>query len=149
MLNTKKSFESLVKQCIAEVITESPKQNKADKMVSNISQAERNKLHDSLKKRGVDGNGRFDKKEHGLREVSNALDECGFILDMVSADIIMGDKGSRMLPFRRKNDEGADIYSEKPMIENSRLVFNWERLDGPTHQYPNSPHKFEIQTYAS
>lgn len=61
----------------------------ANTNLNKLSNAERRQIHDAFKKAGVDGNGRFEKKEHG------------------------------------------------------------QRMDGPTHQYPNSPSKFEIQAYAS
>ena len=114
-----------------------------------LSTSERNKIGQAFAKVGLDGNGRFEKKEHGLAAVTQALSQLGFQLDMVSADMIMGDKGSRNLVFRRANDAGADPYTEKATISNSRIAFNWERMDGPTHQYPTSPSKFEILAYAS
>lgn len=114
-----------------------------------LSNSERSKIHNAFKKVGVDGNGRFEKKEHGLAAITSALSSLGFQLDMVSADIIMGDKGSRNLTFRRENTPGQDAFTEQPEIMNSRIVFNWERLDGPTHQHPNSPSVFEILSYAS
>jgi len=114
-----------------------------------LSNSERRKIHDAFKKAGLDGNGRFEKKEHGLAAVTQALSTLGFQLDMVSGDMIMGDKGMRNFVFRRANDPGQDAFTEKPEITNSRIVFNWERMDGPTHQYPNSPHVFEILVYAS
>lgn len=116
---------------------------------TNLTDAERSRMTAAFKKVGLDGNGRFTKKEHGLAAVTKILDALGFNLDMVTADSIMGDKGSRSFIFRRKNDEGQDIFTEKPEIENSRIVFSWQRMDGPTHQYPQSPSKFEILVYAS
>lgn len=117
--------------------------------VDKLSASERNKLHDAFKKAGLDGNGRFEKKEQGLAAVTNALASLGFQLDMVPADIIMGDKGSRNFVFRRVNAPGQDVFTEQPEITNSRIVFTWERLDGRIQQYPNSPSKFEILVYAS
>jgi hypothetical protein len=116
---------------------------------TKLTNGERNKIGAAFKKLGLDGNGRFEKKERGLAAITSALSSLGFQLDMVSGDIIMGDKGNRALPFRRVNDPGADPFSEKPMIENSRISFSWERMDGPSSQYPNAPSKFEIVAYAS
>lgn len=116
---------------------------------SNITNAERSKMIDAFKRAGLDGNGRFVKKEQGLAATTQILDALGFNLDMVTADSIMGDKGSRQLIFRRKNDAGQDIFTEKPEIQNSRIVFGWTRMDGPTFQYSNAPSKFEIHVYAS
>src|SRR6185503_6675488 len=99
---------------------------------NKISNSERNKISKEFATLGLDGNGRFEKKEHGLQAITNALSKLGFQLDMVSSDIIMGDKGSRTLTYRRANDPGQDIFTEKPEISNSRIVFTWERMDGPT-----------------
>lgn len=116
---------------------------------NKISNSERNAISKAFAKNGLDGNGRFAKIEAGLAAVTTALATLGFQLDMVSKDLIMGDKGSRMFIYRRVNDPGQDIFTEKDEIQNSRIVFTWERMDGPTHQYPNSPSKFEILAYAS
>jgi len=140
---SKNAFKSLVKQCLAEVIVEAPT------AIEKVSTGERHQIGKAFAKAGLDGNGRFEKKEHGLQAITSALHALGFQLDMVTGDIIMGDKGSRMLTYRRVNAPGADVFTENPEIQNSRIVFNWERMDGPTHQYPNSPSKFEILAYAS
>lgn len=114
---------------------------------TKISSAERKNIHAAFQKLGLDGNGRFLKKEHGLQAVTNALSELGFTLDMVSADLIMGDKGSRNFLFRRSNDQRQDPFSEKNEIDNSRIVFNWEKLQGMQGQGGSSP--FEILAYPS
>jgi hypothetical protein len=116
---------------------------------NKISNGERNKISLAFKKAGLDGNGRFPKIEAGLAAVTNSLSELGLQLDMVTKDVIMGDKGSRNFIFRRANDQGQDPFTEKPEISNSRIVFSWERMDGPSAQYPHAPHKFEILAYAS
>ncbi len=135
-MNSKTKFNKLITQCIAEVIVEGPAEPRADK----ISNGERTKLGKAFTKFGLDGNGRFEKKEHGLQAVSNALQSLGFQLDMVSSDKIMGDRGSHPLPYRRINDPGQDQFTEKPEIINSRIIFSWELLEAS---------KFEILVYAS
>ncbi len=137
------NIRSFVKQCIVEVIVEG--EPRPDRLLPKEQRA----IGAAFAKVGLDGNGRFEKKEHGLQAVTNALWELGFQLDMVSADMIMGDKGMRNFIFRRKNPEGADPFTELPEISNSRIVFNWEALDRPSHQYPNAPSVFEILAYAS
>jgi hypothetical protein len=109
-----------------------------------LSNGERNQISKAFAKLGLDGNGRFPKIETGLAAVTDALSSLGFQLDMVSKDMIMGDKGSRMLTYRRVNDPGQDIYTEKPEIQNSRIAFNWENLS----QQDQIP-QFEILAYAS
>ena len=105
-----------------------------------LSASERKLIGKAFAERGLDGNGRFEKKEHGLSAITDALHTLGFQLDMVSGDLIMGDKGTRAFIYRRANDQGQDPFTEKPEIQNSRIVFNWELL---------SPGKFEVLAYAS
>lgn len=112
--------------------------------VTKLSTPERNAISKAFAKVGLDGNQRFEKKELGLRAIQNALASLGFQLDMVSADSIMGDKGSRNFIFRRANDEGQDAFTEKPEIQNSRIVFNWENLNNE-----GQPSRFECIAYVS
>ena len=109
-----------------------------------LSNSERNKIGAAFKQAGLDGNGRFEKKERGLAAVTNALDSLGFQLDMVSGDMIMGDSGSRNFIFRRKNAPGQDPFTQTNEISNSRIVFTWENLASQ-----GQPVKFEILAYAS
>lgn len=137
----KSQIKFIIKECIKAYIKENLEE--AEIKIDKLSNSERNKISMAFKKLGLDGNGRFEKKEHGLRAVSEALQSLGFQLDMVSGDIIMGDKGQRNLIFRRVNSPGQDQFSENPEIRNSRIAFVWELMDRPP-----SP-KFEILAYAS
>lgn len=116
--------------------------NKSDR----ISDKDRHRITNVVTKYGLDGNGRFQTIGEALRALTDALDEMGFDLDMVSDHSIAqahhqpGSKGSNMLSFRRKNLSG-DPYSEEPTIENSRISFNWEDV--------NSDGLFEVVAYAS
>ena len=112
------------------------KLKEANSAPDKLVQKERNAISSAFAKAGVDGNGRFTSVGKGLSAVTFALDSVGFNLDMVSGDLVLGDKGSRMLPFRRKS---PDATVELPEIKNSRISFNWEKLGD----------KFEIQCYAS
>lgn len=111
---------------------------KAD--TNRLSASERRMIGKAFAERGLDGNGRFEKKEGGLGAITDALNSLGFQLDMVSGDLILGDKGTRAFIFRRVNTPGQDPFTQKDEIPNSRIVFNWELL---------SPNKFEILAYAS
>lgn len=135
---SKYSFKYLVKQCIAEVLVEAPSSE------DRISKGEQGKIGKAFTDAGLDGNGHFKKKEHGLQAITSVLDSLGFQLDMVSADIIMGDQGSRNLTFRRRNDPGQDPFTEKPEIANSRIVFSWYN-----RAQPGRPSDFEVVAYAS
>jgi len=121
----------------------------AEQKVDRVSPGERNKIGAAFKELGLDGNGRFEKVEAGLAAVSKALSSLGLQLDMVSKDMIMGDKGNRNFIYRRVNAPGQDVFTEQPEIKNSRIAFTWEALDRPSYQYPNASHVFEILAYAS
>ena len=112
----------------------------APTQINKLSKPERNAISNAFAKMGLDGNGRFETKGKALSAVVAALDSLGFNLDMVSGDIILGDQGSRMLLFRRKNTEGADAFDEQPEIANSRIVFTWELM---------GQNRFEVLAYAS
>ena len=139
MIPSKSSLKHLVKQCLAEVIVEAPEPQE-----HKLGASERTKIGKAFARSHLDGNGSFQKKEHGLQTVTAVLDELGFQLDMVSGDMIMGDQGSRNLSFRRKNDPGQDPFTEKQGIENSRIVFSWYNRS----QLGSNPN-FEILAYAS
>ncbi len=111
-----------------------------------ISDKDRHRITNVVTKHGLDGNGRFQTVGEALRALTDALDEMGFDLDMVSDHNIAqahhqpGSKGSNMLSFRRKNLSG-DPYMEEPTIENSVISFNWEDV--------NKDGRFEVVAYAS
>jgi len=135
---SKSAFKHLIKECILEVLLEGPG------AINKLSAGERNKISTAFTKVGLDGNGRFEKKEHGLQAVTSALQSLGFQFGMVSGDMIMGDKGMRNFIFRRVNAPGQDPFAESPEISNSRIIFNWESLG-----QPGQPARFEILAYAS
>ena len=112
--------------------------------INKLSAGERNKISKAFAKVGLDGNSRFEKKEQGLQAITSALQPLGFQLDMVSGDMIMGDKGSRNFLFRLINIPGQDPFTEPPEISNSRIIFTWENLG-----QPGQPARFEILAYAS
>ena len=116
-----------------------PSPKKSEKKVdeSKISPREKKIMSQTFSKMGLDGNKRFESVSKGLHAVTSVLHAMGFNLDMVSGDMIMGQKGQRNLTFRRSNDEGADPFTEKPEIKNSRIAFVWENLsnEGQTPRY--------------
>lgn len=116
-------------------------------MADRITAKDRHRITNVVTKFGLDGNGRFNTVGEALNALTKALDSLGYSLDMVSGDHEIaqahhqpGSKGSRLLPFRRKNLSG-DPYTEEPTIENSRISFNWEDL--------NRDGRFEVVAYAS
>lgn len=68
--------------------------------------------------RGLD---RTKTKGQAISVIAQCLDRCGFELDLVPGDILLGAHNTRHLSFSRK-DAGQSI-------ENSSVVFVWEQLD--------------------
>lgn len=110
---------------------------------TKLSNSERNKIGLAFKKLGLDGNGRFESPGQGLTAISNALSTIGFALNMVVGGFF-SDAGQKLLPFRRANDQGQDVFTDKPDIENSRIAFSWQNLSGE-----GQPKKYEVLVYAS
>lgn len=73
------------------------------------------------------GNRKVSKVAQGLVEITDVLTENGYSLDMVTGDLLIGDKGNRTLTFRKANDT-EDAFFEYPTIENSRIALSWENL---------------------
>jgi hypothetical protein len=57
-----------------------------------------------------------------LTELAEIFSRHGFSLDMVTGDIMLGDSGNRLLPYRVAHEQA---FEEHPMIENSRVSFSW------------------------
>ena len=131
-LLVKESFGLLKKKVVAEKVEE-PKDKKKKDSVEDISQSstinkkERIKIQNALHKSNVlGGNTKVDSISKGLFEVGNALDACGFNLQMVTGDMILGPKGNILLSFSRK---GENSFVDGVEIENSRISFTWENLE--------------------
>jgi hypothetical protein len=105
------------------------------KALDHISESERNQIVRAFHQhKELGGNKKLPKKEQGLTIINNALQQCGFYLELVAGDIILGPKGQRMLPFCRTAQNAED---DGITIENSRVVFVWENLanaDNPSYE---------------
>jgi hypothetical protein len=109
-----------------------------------LSTAERHKINNAFHTSDVlKGIQKVRKPSEGISVISNILGKLGYTLDMVSGDMLLGDKNTRHLPFRKKWD-GEDPFNEHPQIENSRINFTWENLENRRH----TP-SIEIIAYAS
>lgn len=86
------------------------------------------------------GNQKVDKVSRAITPLTNALAKAGFNLDMVTGDILLGDKGSRQLRYSRKPVDGSDLFTEGEPITNSLISFTWETLE---------PGRVEVIAYAS
>ena len=110
----------------------------------NISKRERIKITNQIhKSKMLGGNLKVDSISKGLHELGNILDVCGFSLDMVSGDMVMGPEGNALLTFRRKTD---NPFIEGQEIENSRISFTWENLE-PLEDGAEIKKRYEILAY--
>jgi hypothetical protein len=106
---------------------------------------ERKAINNEITKhKELDGNVKVDSLGKALTVLTNALDKVGYNLDMVTGDILLGDKGTRMLTFRRKSTS-PDPFIEGTEIENSRISFNWE----VTSTDDSGIKRYEVVAYAS
>ena len=116
-------------------LVESPTINKKERIKIT------NHIHSS---KMLGGNLKVDSISKGLHEVGNILDSCGYNLEMVTGDMIMGEKGSILLKFSRKTD---NPFIEGVEIENSRISFSWENIESPDKDGFQSKKKYEILAY--
>ena len=157
----KESFDGFIKHLLKEsfgllkkkVVEEKKDKDPVDSASSDLSLVESptinkkerikitNHIHSS---KMLGGNLKVDSISKGLQEVGNILDSCGYNLEMVTGDMIMGEKGSILLAFSRKTD---NPFIEGVEIENSRISFSWENLESPDKDGFQSKKKYEILAY--
>lgn len=157
----KESFDGFIKHLLKEsfgllkkkVVEEKKDKDPVDSESSDLSLVESptinkkerikitNHIHSS---KMLGGNLKVDSISKGLQEVGNILDSCGYNLQMVTGDMIMGEKGSILLAFSRKTD---NPFIEGVEIENSRISFSWENLELPDKDGFQSKKKYEILAY--
>jgi len=130
-LLVKESFGLIKKKVVAEKVEDSEKGKKpsvdTEPQSNTINKKERIKIQNALHKSNIlGGNTKVDSISKGLWEVGNALESCGFNLQMVTGDMILGPQGNILLPFSRK---GENPFVDGPEIENSRISFTWENLE--------------------
>lgn len=138
----KSELKALIKECLNEMDT-APNIANDTVFDSKIKSSDRAKISNALHtKPELGGTIKLDKKEKALTIINDVLSKIGYQLDMVSGDILLGDKGTRLLPYRRQI-KSEDPFTEGPEIENSRISFTWENLGTPEQK------KFEIIAYAT
>ena len=157
----KESFDNYIKHLVQESfglfkkkVVEEKSDNKIDKAevgdISNIqnptiSKKERIKITNNINgSKMLGGNLKVESISKGLQEVGNILDSCGYNLQMVTGDMIMGEKGHILLAFTRKTD---NPFVEGVEIENSRISFSWENMELPDKDGFQSKKKYEILAY--
>lgn len=119
---------------VQNFVIDSPKISKRERI--NIT----NQIH---KSKMLGGNLKVDSISKGLHELGNILDSCGFSLDMVNGDMVMGPQGNALLTFRRKTD---NPFIEGQEIESSRISFTWENLE-PLEDGVETKKRYEILAY--
>ena len=108
---------------------------------------ERKKINDSLRKAGLDGNGRFDKIDHGISAINEVLGDNGFELDEVtSSDRFREDKGKEEFKLARKKHKDPHSPTE---IKNSIISFSWHMMSEKSITDTVKEKKFEILAYVS
>lgn len=130
-LLVKESFGLIKKKVVAEKVEDSEKGKKpsvdTEPQSNTINKKERIKIQNALHKSNIlGGNTKVDSISKGLWEVGNALESCGFNLQMVTGDMILGPQGKILLPFSRKRE---NPFVDGPEIENSSISFTWENLE--------------------
>jgi len=97
---------------------------------SFLSKPERTSISNSFHKDPIlSGNDKVRSLGQAVSRLSQVMSDHGFVLDMVSGDLLLGEKGSRLLSFRRALPPGSDAFSEGPEVENTRVSFNWDNLN--------------------
>ena len=116
--------ESDIKEIVEEILNEIGESGyrltpKEKKLISN----------EMGKYKELGGNIKFNRqggKGVAIGIISKALSAVGFELDMVTGDILLGEKGNRLLSFSRS---GIGEMPSVPVV-NSRISFSWENLSG-------------------
>jgi len=134
--------KSQLRQLIQEVYNETMNVGRvgANEHHSNrITSVERSKLSNAFHKHPeLGGNKKLESLRQGLSIIHKCLDELGYELDMVTGDMLLGQSGSRNLPYRRKDPNGNSRE-----IENSRIAFSWTNLGDEFNK------RYEIIAYPS
>lgn len=111
----------------------------------NINKKERIKIQTAIhKNKMLGGNLKVDSKSKALWEVGKVLSSCGFTLDMVMGDDILGPKGNNLLSFSRKS---KNPYIAGTEIENARISFTWENLEPLSSSGAELKKNYEIIAY--
>lgn len=122
--------ENIQEEPVEEVPVEPEVEHEPDLQNSEnpkLTKKERIRIQSAFHKNKIlGGNIKVDSKGKALQEIGKELSRCGFTLDMVTGDLILGPQGMRLLPFSRKS---KNPYIEGTPIENSRISFTWENLE--------------------
>jgi hypothetical protein len=97
----------------------------------------KSQISEKLEREGLDGNGRFQKAEHGLQKAFSVLSDFGIEPDDVVNSFAFSRPSGRItvdLAFT-----GADVFRPEP-ITNSMLVLTFHEL---------APYQFEVLAYLS
>ena len=106
---------------------------------NKIDRATKNKIAGELKASGLDGNGRFQESDSGVRVIGDVLTKYNLSMDMATKDMFIGPSGMRRFSILSKNTSG-DAFTPGQEIKNSMVVYSWTEM---------GPGKFEIVVYLS
>jgi hypothetical protein len=119
---TKKELKGLIKEIINEV-----------KNGYKLSSKEKKSISTELAKHPeLSGNKKFNRqggKSEALSIINKALNSCGFELDMVTGDLLLGEKGSRLLRISKSEVESFGRKMPSESVYNSGISFSWENLN--------------------
>jgi hypothetical protein len=113
-----------------------------------ITRKQKDKLLEALDKPELKGLVKFTSVSNAIGFLAGVMAQVGWSLDMVTGDTVLGQKGTRRLPFRPVVPECFDPFQEMPQVENCFVVFVWENLDRLSNGVSENP-RFEIITYLS
>ena len=119
---TKSDLKQLIKESIMEIISEV--QYKISPKEKNLISKE---LHKPETHAVLGGTKKIESVGRAITIITNALQNVGFHLNMVTGDILLGDKGSRLLSYTKKSTN-PDPFIEGPEVVNSRISITWEKM---------------------
>ena len=112
-----------------------------------IKPKERKKINEEFRKAGLDGNGRFEKIDHGISKINEILADYDLELDEITnSDRFKEDKGRQEFKLARKKHK--DPFSPIP-IKNSIVAFSWHLMSEKKITDTVKEKQYEILAYVS
>jgi len=123
---------------LSQIVAGAADKRQAKPQPKKLTPAIRNKIAKAFKRAGLDGNGRFSKAHRGAAKASQVLGDFDIVVSgVLSADLFMGDKGTRSLRLEWASDKSFETGAPLPQ---TYLVVTWYKLDNG---------KYEVLAYLS